>query len=69
MQRISLTREKLHFLHYSVLGVIYTLIDVLGHFSVIFAIMKFFVKLNLPVYSARETTRKINKILQPKGFE
>ena len=33
--RISLTEEKLHFLHYSVRGVIYALIDVLGHFSVI----------------------------------
>ena len=32
---ISLTHEKLHFLHYYVLGVIYALIDVLGDFSVI----------------------------------
>ena len=29
------THEKLHFLHYSVREVIYALIDVLGHFSVI----------------------------------
>ena len=35
VQRISLTQEKLHFLHYSVREVIYELIDVLGHFSVI----------------------------------
>ena len=31
---ISLIHEKLHFLHYSVREVIYALIDVLGHFSV-----------------------------------
>ena len=35
VQRISLTHEKLHFFHYSVRGVIYALIDVLGHFSFI----------------------------------
>ena len=34
-RRISLTNEKLHFLHYSVREVIYALIDVLGQFSVI----------------------------------
>ena len=33
--RISLTHGNLHFLHYSVRGVISALIDVLGHFSVI----------------------------------
>ena len=32
MGMLSLTHEKLHLLHYSVLGVICTLIDVLGHF-------------------------------------
>ena len=35
VRRISLTYEKLHFIHYSVRGVTYPLIDVLGHFSVI----------------------------------
>ena len=35
VQRISLTHEKLHFLHYSAREVIYALIDILGHFSVI----------------------------------
>ena len=35
VQRISLIHEKLHFLHYFLRGVIYALIDVLGHFSVI----------------------------------
>ena len=35
VQRISLIHEKLHFLHYFVQGVIYALIDVLGHFAVI----------------------------------
>ena len=34
VQRISLTHEKLHFLHYSVPEVIYELINVLGHFAV-----------------------------------
>ena len=33
--RVSLTHMMLHFLHYSVRGVIYALIDILGHFSVI----------------------------------
>ena len=47
--RISLTHGKLHFLHYSVRGVIYALIDVLGHFSVILQ-HKIFVKLNLPKF-------------------
>ena len=36
VQEISLTYEKLHFLHYSVREVINELIDVLGHFSVIY---------------------------------
>ena len=35
VQRISLTHKMWHFLHYSVREVIYELIDVLGHFSVI----------------------------------
>ena len=35
IRMISLIHEKLHFLHFSVRGVIYTLIDVLGYFSVI----------------------------------
>ena len=35
VQRISLTHEKLHFLHSSVQEVIYELINVLGHSSVI----------------------------------
>ena len=43
VQKISLTTEKLNFLHYSVQANIYALIDVLGHFSVIF------IKLNLPI--------------------
>ena len=34
-RRISLAHKKLHFLHFSVKGVIYALIDVSGHFSVI----------------------------------
>ena len=48
-RRISLTHEKLHFLGYSVLGVIYSLIDVLGHFSVILhsATMKFLAHLKI----------------------
>ena len=35
VQRISLIHETLHFLHYFVRGVIYALIAVLSHFSVI----------------------------------
>ena len=49
MWRIYHTHEKLHFLHYSVPGVIYTLIDVLGNFSVI-CNHEIFVKLNLPIF-------------------
>ena len=42
VQRISLTHEKLHFLHYSVREVIYEVIDVLGYFSVILQPRNFF---------------------------
>ena len=49
VQRISLIHEMLHFVHYFVQGVIYDLIDVLGHFSVI-CNHAIFVKLNLPTF-------------------
>ena len=46
--RIPLSPEKLHFLQYSVRGVTYALIDVLGHFSAN-CNREIFVKLNLPI--------------------
>ena len=49
VQRISLTHEKLHLLQYSVRGVIYALIDVLGHFQSFYN-YEIFVKLNLPIF-------------------
>ena len=42
VHRISLTREKFHFPHYSLGEVIFQLIDVLGHFSVVFQSRNFF---------------------------
>ena len=66
-RRTSLTHEKLHFLHYSVRGVIYALIDVLGHFSV-FLQPRNLCKVEFTyICSARVTTRKNAKILQPFG--
>ena len=47
VQRISLTHEKLHFLHHSVREDIYELVDIWSHFSVI-CNHEIFVKLNLP---------------------
>ena len=49
VRRISLTEEKLHFLRYSVRGVIHALIDILGHLSVI-CNHEIFVKSNLPAF-------------------
>ena len=49
VQRIFLTNEELHFLHYSMREVIYKLIDVLGHFQS-FCNHEIFVKLNLPLF-------------------
>ena len=60
VQRISLTQEKLHFHHYSVREVIYELIDVLGHFSVILQPLNF-VKLNLPVFIVLVGQREISQ--------
>ena len=61
VQRISLTREKLHFIHYSVREVMYALIDVLGMFQS-FCNHEIFVKLNLPIFIAligqREKSQK-----------
>ena len=62
VQRISLTHEKLHFLHYSVREVIYELIDILGHFSVILQPRKF-VKFNLPIFVVLVGQREKLKIL------
>ena len=58
VRRISLTHEKLHFLHYSVLGVMYALFDVLGHFSVMLQSWNFCKVEFTFICSARETTRK-----------
>ena len=55
--KISLTHEKLHFLHYSVREVIYALIDVSGHFSVI-CNHEIFVKLILPILLVLEGQRE-----------
>ena len=43
------------------------LIDVLGHFSVTLQPLNF-CKVKFTICSARETRRKITKILQPFGF-
>ena len=60
VQRIPLTDEKLHFLHYSVQEVMHELIDVLGHFSVILQ-PKNFVKLNLPIFLVLVDSEKNHK--------
>ena len=66
VKRISLIHEKLHFRHYSVRGVIYELIDVLGHFQS-FCNHELFVKLNLPVFlvlvGQREKSQKYFDLL------
>ena len=49
VQMISLTHEKLHFLHYSVREVIYELIDVSAIFQS-FCNHEIFVKLSLPIF-------------------
>ena len=49
VRRTSLTRETLHTLHCSARGVIYALIDVLGHYSVT-CNNEIFAKLNLPIF-------------------
>ena len=68
VRRISLNHEKLHFLHYSVRGVIYALIDVSGHFS-LFCKHEIFEKLNLPIFVVLVRQREnYSKILQPFGF-
>ena len=61
--RISLTHEKLHFLHYSVQGVRYALINVLGSYSVILQPLTFCKIEFTNIPSACETSRKITKIL------
>ena len=68
VQGISLTHEKMQFFHYSVLGVIYALIDALGHCSVILQPWNFCKVEFTDICSACETRRKITKILQPFGF-
>ena len=62
VQKISLTHEKLHFLHYSVREIIYELIDVLGHFSVILQPCHFCNVEFTYVSSAGRIARKITKI-------
>ena len=62
VKRISLTRERLHFLHYSGQEVLYELIDVLAIFQS-FCSHQIFVKLNLPIFivlvvGQSETSRK-----------
>ena len=56
------------FMHYSVRGVIYALIDILGNFSVILQPWNFCKVEFTYISSARETARKITKILQPSCF-
>ena len=62
-QTISLIHEKLHFLHYSEGEVIYKLIDVLGHFSVILQPLDFCKVEFTYICSAGRAARKITKIL------
>ena len=68
VQWISLTHEKWYFLHYSARGVHYDLIDVLGHFTVILQPWNFCKVEFTYISSARETLRKITKILRSFGF-
>ena len=61
-------QENLYFLHLSVRGAIFALIDVLGHFSVIlFCYHEIFVKLNLPIFVVlvrhREKSQKYLNLL------
>ena len=67
--RICLIHEKLHFYHYSARGFIFALIDVLGHFSVIFAAMDSFKFEFTYICSAGRTARQITKILRSFGFQ
>ena len=68
VQRISLTHEKLHFLHYSVREAIYELIDVVGYFSVILQPGNF-CKVDLTyVCSTARTARKITKYFDLSAF-
>ena len=68
VQRIALIHEKLHFLNCSVRGVHYHLINVLGPFSIILQPRNFYKVKFAYISSARETARKITKILQYFGF-
>ena len=59
VQRIALIHEKLNFLYFSVRGVHYQLINVLGHFLIV----KF-----TYISSAGKTVRKITETLRSFGF-
>ena len=68
VQRISLTQEKLHFLHHSVREVIYELIEVWAIFQS-FCNHDIFVKLNLPMFVVLVGKReKSQKYFDPSAF-
>ena len=69
VQRISLTHEKLHFLHYSGGEVIDALIDVLGHFSVILQPCNFCKVEFTCICGVARTARKVTKVFLSFGFQ
>ena len=67
--RIALSYEKWHFLHCSVRGVLYDLINVLSPFSVILQPWNLNLKVRFSYISSdRKIARKITKILRSFGF-
>ena len=66
--RIALSDEKLHFLHCSVRGILYDLINVLGPFSVILQPRNFFNVEFTYISNTRKIAGKITKIHRSFGF-